>query len=113
MAVAQDLHKRTVQESLCAETSTGWTSTKEVTCNSGTDTEVSKALGNATQVHLHGTEDVQIKFDATASADQIGTADILLKKDIVHTFLVPNGATHLHVKGTSSSGTKHCYVVIR
>lgn len=113
MAVAQDLHKKTVQEALCSETSTGWTSTKETTCSSGSDTEVSKALGNATQVHLMGTEDVQIKFDSTGTADQIATADLLIKKDIVHTFFIPNGATHLHIKGTSGSGTKYCYVVIR
>jgi hypothetical protein len=113
MAVSQDLHKKTVQESLCSETATGWTSTKEQVCTGGTDGEVSKALGNATQVHLHGTADVQIKFDATASADQIAAADLLLKKDIVHTFLIPNGATHLHVKGAVGSGNEFCYVVIR
>lgn len=112
MAVRKDLHKFTESESLNSETSTGWTeASRGQTCASGTNDEVNIALTSGhTVLYVYTDELCSIGFD-TESGDANGNDSLRIPSGTLHKFLIPNGATYVHIEGQGASGNKYCYVV--
>ena len=112
MAVEKKLHKFTVAESLNAETATGWTeASRGTTCTTGTNDEVNIALDTShTVLYIYCDELCSIGFDNT-SGDSNDTDSLRIPAATMHKFLIPNGATYVHVEGLGASSTKYCYVV--
>ena len=112
MAVAKKLHKYTVAEALNSETATGWTeATRGQTCSSGTNDEINISLPTGdTVLYVYTDELCSIGFDNT-SGDANGNNSLRIQSGAVHKFLIPNGATYVHIEGQGASGNKYCYVV--
>ena len=112
MAVEKRLKKFTVKESLNSEVSTGWNEyAKGQTCNSGTNDEINTELTTTdTVLYLYCEELSSIGFDAQ-SGDINGNDSLRVPSGKVHKFLIPNGATHVHVEGLGASGNKYRYIV--
>jgi len=112
MAVEKKLHKYTVAESLNSERATGWTeASRGTTCSSGNNDEVNISLNSShTVLYIYCDELCSIGFDTT-SGDANGDNSLRIPAATLHKFLIPNGATYVHVEGQGASGTKYCYVV--
>ena len=112
MATEKNLTRFTVQEALNSDRSTGWTeASRGQTCSSGTNDEVNIAIPSGHSVlYIYCDELCSIGFDNT-SGDANGANSLRIPSATVHKFLIPNGATYVHVEGLGASGNKYCYVV--
>ena len=112
MAVAKDLHKYAGVQALNSEYASAWTeASRGTTCSSGTNDEVNIAVPTGhTVLYVYCDELCSIGFDNT-SGDANGNNSLRIESGKTHKFLIPNGATYVHVEGQGASGTKYCYVV--
>tara|TARA_R100001129_G_scaffold44069_1_gene30296 strand:+ start:616 stop:960 length:345 start_codon:yes stop_codon:yes gene_type:complete len=112
MAVAKDLHKYAGVQALNSEYASAWTeASRGTTCSSGTNDEINIAVPTGhTVLYVYCDELCSIGFD-TSSGDANGNNSLRIESGKTHKFLIPNGATYVHVEGQGASGTKYCYVV--
>ena len=112
MAVAKNLHKYAGVQALNSEYASAWTeASRGTTCSSGTNDEINIAVPTGhTVLYVYCDELCSIGFDNT-SGDANGNNSLRIESGKTHKFLIPNGATYVHVEGQGASGTKYCYVV--
>ena len=112
MAVAKDLHKYAGVQALNSEYASAWTeASRGTTCSSGTNDEINIAIPTGhTVLYVYCDELCSIGFDNTSGVAN-GNDSLRIESGKTHKFLIPNGATYVHVEGQGASGTKYCYVV--
>ena len=112
MSVQKNLLKFAGAQALNSEYASAWTeATRGQTCSSGTNDEVNIAIQTGhTILYIFPEELSSIGFDTT-SGDANGNNSLRIEANKMQKFLIPNGATHVHIEGQGASGNKFCYVV--